>query len=337
MSSLCLLEFASSLLADVQFYREATYAVNTRKAYRTHRKVYLQFCSMLQIQPAPAECIHVCMYAAYLARFLLPQSVCVYLNFVGLLHKEMGFPNPLLENWVLSSVLKGIKRSKGIPPVPKLPITVEILSFIYSQLNLWDSKQASFWALCLVSFFGLFRKSHLLPLSQREFSPSTFLTRSDFSFVGSDVHIRVRWSKTIQLGQRTVTIPLVGIPSSHLCPVVAVSRAFSLTPGALPSDQAFCWRDSHLGSNRVFVYREFMCILQAHLSRSGLSHRQYGSHSFRRGGATFALEAGVPLDSIAVMGDWKSDAMYLYLHMPLSQRLHAQHSISSYILSLTSN
>ena len=76
-----------------------------------------------------------------------------------------------------------------------------------------------------------------------------------------------------------------------------------------------------------------MACLKSHLSRSGLPPGQYGSHSFRRGGATFALEAGVPLDSIAVMGDWKSDAMYLYLHMPLSQRLRAQQSISSYILS----
>ncbi|XP_066929861.1 uncharacterized protein [Clytia hemisphaerica] len=92
-------EFASSLLAEVQLYREATYAVNTRKAYRTHRKVYLQFCNMLNISPAPVQRVHLCMYAAYLARFLLPQSVCVYLNFVGLLHREMGFPNPLLDNW----------------------------------------------------------------------------------------------------------------------------------------------------------------------------------------------------------------------------------------------
>ncbi|XP_066921328.1 uncharacterized protein [Clytia hemisphaerica] len=258
---------------------------------------------MLDLSPAPAKCVHLCMYAAYLARFLLPQSVCIYLNIVGLLHREMGFPNPLLDNFFLSSVLKGIKRSKGVPPVPKLPITVEILSFIHSQLNLRDSKQASFWALCLVSFFGLFRKSHLLPVSQKDFSPDTFLTRDDFTFLDSEIHI----------------------------------RALSLTPGALPCDQAFCWRDSYLGANRVFVYRDFMYILQAHLSRSGLSHRQYGSHSFRRGGATFALEAGVPLDSIAVMGDWKSDAMYLYLHMPLSQRLHAQHSISSYISSLSNN
>ena len=315
------------------YYRNSTYAVNTRKAYRTHRNAYLRFCTILSTDPVPASTPHLCMYAAYLARFLVPSSVCIYLNFVGILHKEYGLNNPLLDNWTLSTVLRGIKREKGVPPVPKLPITHDILSFIHSQLNLRDSKQASFWAICLVSFFGLFRKSHMLPPSPKEFSPGTYLTRSDFTFRDSTLLIQVRWSKTIQFGQRIVTVPLVALPSSVLCPVTAVSRAFSLTSGSPPSSQAFCWWDSYYASYRVFTYRDFMACLKSHLSRSGLPPGQYGSHSFRRGGATFALEAGVPLDSIAVMGDWKSDAMYLYLHMPLSQRLRAQQSISSYILS----
>ena len=317
----------------MDFYRQATYSQNTRKAYRTHHKTYLVFCNMLGIPFVPITTLHLCMYAAYLARFLLSQSICGYLNFVGVLHKEHGLPNPLSDNWVLSTVLRGIKRVKGLPPRPKLPMTPDILSFINSQMNLRDSKQASFWTICLVSFFGFFRKSHLLPLSPKDFSPATFLTQSDFSFSRSTVLNRVRWSKTIQFGQRVVTVPLVAIHSSPLCPVAAISHAFSLTPGTPPSAQAFCWRDSYYAGNRIFTYREFMGCLQAHLSRLGLSCSQYGSHSFRRGGASFALEAGVPLDSIAIMGDWKSDAIYLYLHMPLSQRLRAQHSISTYISS----
>ena len=270
------------------------------------------------------------MYAAYLARFLLPQSTCIYLNFVGLLHKELGFQNPLADNWTLSTVIRGIKRTKGTPPVPKLPITVDILGRIYSLLNLNDSKHASFWAVCLVSFFGLFRKSHLLPTSPSTFSPTTFLTRSDFSFSGSTILINVRWSKTIQFGQRTVTIPLIAT-NTCLCPVTAVKRAFTLTPNTNPLEQAFCWRDSLNAGNRTLTYRDFMSSLQVFLSRLGLVSSQFGSHSFRRGGASFALEAGVSLDSIAVMGDWKSDAMYLYLHMPLSQRLHAQQIMSSFL------
>uniref|UniRef100_A0A7M5VB90 Uncharacterized protein n=1 Tax=Clytia hemisphaerica TaxID=252671 RepID=A0A7M5VB90_9CNID len=148
----------------------------------------------------------------------------------------------------------------------------------------------------------------------------------------STVYIRVRWSKTMQLGQRTVTIPLVAM-SSPLCPVSAVNHAFQLTPGAGPQAQAFCWRDSFYGSNRIFTYRDFMLSLRNHLSNIGFSSSQYGSHSFRRGGASFALEAGIPLDTIAVMGDWKSDAIYLYLHMPLSQRLHAQRTLSDFLSS----
>jgi len=137
----------------------------------------------------------------------------------------------------------------------------------------------------------------------------------------------------MQLGQRTVTVPLVAIPYSHLCPVAAISRAFSLTPGTGPFDQAFCWRDSHQCSNRIFVYRDFMSCLNSFLSCQGINPSGFGTHSFRRGGASFALEAGVSIDSIAVMGDWKSDALYLYLHMPISQRLQAQHSMASHILS----
>ena len=89
-----------------------------------------------------------------------------------------------------------------------------------------------------MSFFGLFRKSHLLPPSPREFSPATFFTRSDFTFRDSTLLITVRWSKTIQFGQRNVTIPLVALPSSIFCPVSAVSHAFSLTSGSPPSNQA---------------------------------------------------------------------------------------------------
>lgn len=267
------------------------------------------------------------MYAAYLARFLLPQSVCQYINFVGLLHREMGYANPLKDNWILSSVLKGIRRTFGVPPTPRLPLTPDILIRIRSRLNLNFSMHASFWAICLVAFFGLFRKSHLLPESGPKFSPARQFTRSDFCYSESGFTVTVRWSKTIQFGQRTVLIPLVGNPGSPLCPVQAVRRAFSFTQSASPNSQAFCWRDAATSSTHVFTYKAFMHLMHTVLTELGIPASQYGTHSLRRGGATFALEAGVPLDVISVMGDWKSDSMYLYLHMPLSQRLSAQHTI----------
>ena len=269
------------------------------------------------------------MFAAYLARFLLPSSVCQYINFVGLIHKENGYANLLLDNWVFTSVMKGIKRLHGVPHKPKLPISTAILLRIHSRLNLHNSKHASFWAICLVSFFGLFRKSHLLPSATSTFNERQFLIRSDFTFHDDTVHILVRWSKTIQMGQRTITVPLVGNPCSPLCPLTAVKQAFFLTPSASCVDQAFCYRDSSACRNVVFTYKAFLSCLHTLLSECGIPSSDFACHSFRRGGATYALEAGVPLDHIAVMGDWKSDAMYLYLHMPMRQRLQAQRTITN--------
>ena len=318
-------------MSDVLFFRQATYAHNTKRTYRTHQRAYTKFCELMKVPLVPASSTLLCMYAAYLARFLLPRSVCLYLNFVGLLHKEFGFINPLSDNWALSTVLTGIKRVLGTPPKPRLPISIDLLRGIRSRLNLNSSRHASFWAICLVSFFGLFRKSHLLPVSAHTFNPKQLFTRADFSLFSSYILINVRWSKTIQLGQRIITIPLVAIPSSPLCPVSAVKHAFSLSPSCPPEFQAFCWHDSSLFKASVFTYKSFMTCMRQCLTELGIKPDQYGSHSFRRGGATFALEAGVALDTISLLGDWKSDAMFLYLNMPLSSRISAQQTMASYI------
>ena len=83
---------------------------------------------------------------------------------------------------------------------------------------------------------------------------------------------------------------------------------------------------THIGVFRVLRVKTVLLEL-------GLNPHDYGTHSFRCGGASFALEAGVPLDTISIMGDWKSDSVFLYLHMPLSQRLSAQRTLASHLTS----
>ena len=326
------LPFARSLLADVTYFHQCTYSHNTKKSHRTFQRTYFAFCNHLNLPPVPAGTTHLCMYAAYLARFLLPQSVCVYLNYVGLLHKQLGFPNPLHDNWAVSAVVKGIRRVFGVPYKPRLPMTTSILAKIYSRLNLSLSRHASFWAICLVSFFGLFRKQHLLPESQSQFDPTKQFTRADIRRTTYGYLLKVRWSKTIQLGQRTVDVPLIAIPGSVLCPVRAVTHAFLLAPLAGPLSQAFCFQTNSFQVS-CFTYRIFMGMLKEFIKEIGLAPNDYGTHSFRRGGASFALEAGVSLESISILGDWKSDAMYLYLQVPLSQRLSAQRCMASHLTS----
>ena len=89
-----------------------------------------------------------------LARSLKFNSIKSYLNIIGVLHKELGLPNPVSDNWHIKSLLTGIK---GSTIKQNLPITVDILNIIYGLLNCNISFDASFWAVCLVALFGLFR------------------------------------------------------------------------------------------------------------------------------------------------------------------------------------
>ena len=143
--------------------------------------------------------------------------------------------------------------------------------------------------------------------------------------------IRVKWSKTIQFRQRTVFIPLVRITGSPLCPVTAIAHAWSFCPFDLPTAAAFAWRSDDQPSQHIFTYHRFMCLLRTLLTSLGYNASAFGSHSFRRGGATLALQAGVPIGTIQMMGDWKSDAVLLYLTLPTQSRVAAQHHISQYL------
>ena len=148
------------LAEEVVLYRNQTFATNTKHTYNTNQTSYLRFCRHMKRSSVPASPQMICLYAAFLARSQKFSSIKQSLGIIGLMHKEFGLPNPLIVNWHVSSLLTGVKRVLEDAPHQKLPITLDILRRLYSQLNLSFSINASFWAICLVAFFGMF---HLSP------------------------------------------------------------------------------------------------------------------------------------------------------------------------------
>ena len=69
-------------------------------------------------------------------------------------------------------------------------------------------------------------------------------------------------------------------------------------------------------------------MLRIFLYQLSLDASQYAGHSFRRGGASFAHQAGLPVDRIKLLGDWKSDAVLLYLAVPFHMRFISNLTIS---------
>lgn len=328
-------ELATQLDHEIQLFRSQLFAESTKATYTTHRNTYLRFCLYMGYTPVPVHPTHLLQYAAFLARSLKPASISSYLNIIGLLHKEFGLPNPLLDNWPLKSLLTGIKQATGTPPNQKLPITPDILLRLHSTLNFTKSFDSAFWAICLVAFYGMFRKAHLLPVSPRKFDPTKQLTKADFKFLTWGTLITIRWSKTIQFRERVVEIPLPCIPRSKLCPTTAIMHAFGFTPPT-PSSQAFNWVDKPLAAPHMFTYSMFLTKLRDHLTLMGLNPKTYAGHSFRRGGASFAYQSGVPLELIKALGDWRSDTILIYLTMPLTSRLKTANMLCKSILSHTS-
>ncbi|XP_041368508.1 uncharacterized protein LOC121382893 [Gigantopelta aegis] len=311
-----------ALDSELANFRASAFSDNTKKTYGTHRRAYYKFCCLLGYESVPASPVLVARYATFLARTLKFSSSKQYLNIIiQHTHKECGFPSPLQDNYILKTTLSGIKRQKGDAVSRKLPITPAILCQIYERLDMQCLDDAMFWAVCLTAFYALLQKSNLLPEKSEDFNQLRYPTRAAFTFYHWGAVMSLRLTKTIQFKERVLSIPLPYLPSHPVCAVSALMRAFSLAN--VPNSHAPAFL-SHT-STRIspLLYSSFFGKLRKVLTDIGYPGYQYTGHSFRRGGATLALQAGLPTEWIKMLGDWKSDAYLAYVEVPFQSRLAA--------------
>ena len=321
-----------SLDAEVLQYRANSFAASTSKTYLTQLSTYLKFCTNMNIAPAPLSQENLGRYIAFLSRRLCFSSVKQYLNAVRLVHLEAGFQNPLEKKWYVSSILKGVRRLKGDASVQKLPITLDILRKIFLVLDLHSSFDRTFWAACLVGFFSFFRKSNLLVPSHILFDPGRSLCANDVQFNDDGVILTVRWSKVIQFRERILHIPLPKIPNSPFCPSTALLH---LTLDCPPCSRPVpLFRYSWAGASNVpLTQTKFTEKLHACLVGIGLDASNYSGHSLRRGGASWALQCGLPVDLIKIQGDWCSNACERYLQPSLGLRKQVAQTLGASVSS----
>lgn len=311
----------TALDQEVATLRALTFAESTRRTYQSQQSQYLRFCESLNIAPVPISSCNLGRYIAFLGSKLSYSSVRQYLNVVRIMHLEEGHGNPLANNWYLNSILKGLRRHRGNGVSKKLPITDVILHGILAVQNFSNPFDVCFWAACLVAFFSFFRKSNLLVPSPPQFNPSKHLCTSDVSFHPMGATLSVRWSKTIQYRQRILHIPLPHITGSPFCPSSALLLCTSVLPKNAGPMPLFSYPTQK--GPQAITYSMFITHLRLCLRKLGLNPSSYSGHSFRRGGASFALQCGIPAEWIKLQGDWSSDAYQRYLDpsFDLRQRL----------------
>ncbi len=63
----------------------------------------------------------------------------------------------------------------------------------------------------------------------------------------------------------------------------------------------------------------------------GLNADHYSTHSFRRGGATLAFQAGIPSELIQLQGDWKSEAYKKYLTFSINDKVQVAQRMTAFL------
>ncbi len=288
----------------------------TRKGNIRKFQKFLHFCELYRKVPLPVSITDLCKYAAFLSlTFKSVDSIQNYLRGVSTLHKQCGVTSPDLKDHRIVTLLIGLSKQKRHVIRQAAPITPEMLAEMFIFLSLQDPYEATIWALFLVAFYCMLRKSNLTPSSQSGYNPHKILLRQDIDILQDALHVNIKWSKTKQAGGTPTVIPLLSIPGSCLCPVRAYRRMIALNPAGR-EQPAFINPDGN-----PILYSQYMDAIKYLSRQAGYNPRLFSTHSFRRGGATFGFRASVDVDHLKMQGSWASDAILDYIRLPEAERL----------------
>ena len=203
---------------------------------------------------------------------------------------------------------KAVKINSKFQPVIRPSLDLDILQKIIFQTAKLPHKEV-FTPLYLLIFFSFLRLSNVLPHSVAAFDYTRHLTRGDLIFSENNATLIVKWSKTIQDRKQISTLVIPGLGASPLCPIKALKAMIRQIPGE-KNDPLFLLKLT----TKVSILTD--STARKHLKQiSQILHlpRPLTFHAFRRAGAAWAFQNGVPLEHIRHHGLWSSDAIFRYL------------------------
>ena len=173
------------------------------------------------------------------------------------------------------------------------------------QRGIHPRDQLMLWSAFTLAFFGFLRVSEFTADTLTRFRPESTLLDSDYSLT-SVLTLNIKASKTDPLRRgHTVTIA----PSRRS--VCAMRAMHHYNPPATHKPLYRFVNGSYL-TRQTLTKHVRNLLTHSMVPNSG----HYASHSFRRGAATTAADAGLPDWLIKVLGRWRSDAYQVYVSTP---------------------
>ena len=115
-------------------YQSLGVAPSTRHTYQAGVRSYLQFCNSYNIVPFPASPLTLRYFCSYIAQRISHKTIKVYLSGIRLEHLEHGHTDPTNDH-LLHLLCKGIEQCQGDTSRQRLPISINILKMLKTQLH----------------------------------------------------------------------------------------------------------------------------------------------------------------------------------------------------------
>ncbi|KAF7302511.1 hypothetical protein HMN09_00885500 [Mycena chlorophos] len=290
----------------------SAFAPGTHDTYASGLLRYHQFCDRLKIDEGarvPASMELLTAFAAEHIGEVGGGTVKSWLSAVHAWHDVAGAPwhgeTRLLELVRKSANKQGAKHSK--PPRP--PATIEHMLALTKSLARGNSEDRAVLACALTTFWGCRRLGETTIPKGDGFDPKFHVARSVYLARTNDgFSFHIPWTKST--GEKGGTVVLAE-RDDDLCPVKALERHLASTTvvprGELP---LFAFRDERDGQWRPLTKSYFLHRCNAVWKAAGLDN--VAGHSFRIGGSSELLMAGVPPQIVAATGGWTSLAFLLY-------------------------
>jgi hypothetical protein len=293
------------------FLRGFELASNTRRTYGTHERTFSRICQEYGIgESRPLSEVDLTFVTAVYADTHKVTTVDSFLSAISRLHRDR-FPSATFpkDGLGFTAALRGLHNFYGnVVSQPKAPVSLADLTAFSPLLDTRYFEYARGWAACLLAFFGLLRIKEYM---------CGGLRRRHVVISADRVDIIVPFSKT----SNVPVVVSVSARADSLCPVRALSWYLDalLALGAPSDADAPLFTSRFRSPSGVTSYAatsdsEFLTLVRD-LIRAAFPDRDpsaYAGHSFRRGGATALLLAGVSDAVVQRHGRWTSDAYRRY-------------------------
>ncbi|HEV2545931.1 MAG TPA: site-specific integrase [Stellaceae bacterium] len=293
--------------AAASFAKEQ-HARATRKAYRTDFSIFGAWCASRALVALPASPGAVATFLAAQAQDgVKPSTLSRRLAAIRYVHASANHPSPTTHEAV-KATLAGIRRTRGVAPDRKAPITAERLLQMVALVpdTLHGTRDR---AILLLGFAGALRRSELAALEVR-----------DLAFLPEGLRVTIRHSKTDQEAEGQAIAIVRG---ACACPVEAVrlwlERA-KITAGPVfrPVTKGGRLTDVALTPPSVSL------IVKTYAGRAGFNVGEFGAHSLRAGFLTSAAMRGASIFKMMDVSRHKSvDTLRSYVRDADAFKNHA--------------